>query len=114
MIDGTNGYGIAALQAPWANAVGGPGQETVSEQLASGARPADLEGAVSGVLSSAPSEAQEMGLGQVADVLDTDSGTLLKELRSGANLSAIMAEAGVPASALVGALERGLLVDYSA
>ena len=67
-----------------------------------------------GVFGGTMTSDQQNTLGAISDLLGTDSSTLLGALQNGSSLLDLLADAGVDAEALAGAVESSLLLDTTA
>lgn len=68
----------------------------------------------SGVLGDSLTSTQQSVVDALADLLDTDSDTLISQLRDGADLGQMLEGSGVSLSAVASALQGGLLIDTTA
>lgn len=68
----------------------------------------------SGILGESLTSTQQDTVDALAELLETDSTTLLDSLRHGTSLAELLTQAGVSTADLAGVLEEGLLIDTSA
>jgi lambda repressor-like predicted transcriptional regulator len=72
------------------------------------------DSSVTGLLSDSPTQDQQNTLNSLSSLLDTDSQSLLKQLRTGTSLSDLVKNAGIDASTLASVVQDGLLFDTRA
>lgn len=82
---------------------GGPG----------GPPPGPPPGESTGVLGSSITSSQQDTLDSLADLLDTDTDSLVQSLQSGTSLSDLLENSGVSLDQLAGVVQSGLLIDTS-
>lgn len=68
----------------------------------------------SGVYGDSLTTEQQSTLAKLADLLGTDSGSLLGDLKSGTSLSSMLADKDVSREQLAGVVQNGLLIDARA